>query len=242
MTTETVNRGAPQPPHFYDYRKAMLDFRFDPARSALLVVDLQYGSGDRSCGYNAAYAALGHAGVVDAYLDRLDQIVLPNVQRMQDAFRAAGSPVIFFTVGTRTGDFSDMPPRFRRGLDYWNAKGVKDPYSRAGTKEIEVLAPIAPLEGELVITKTTASAFSSTDIDAELKSRGIEMLAICGVSTNYCVESTLRSASDLGYEVALVEDASADSNVESHERGVKGCGAFGRVLSADEVIAELTSA
>lgn len=238
--SDDVNRGAPQPPHFYEYRTAMLDFRFDPARSALLIVDLQYGSADRNSGYSAAYAAMGFVDVVDAYMDRLEGIVLPNVLKLQDAFRSVGAPVVFFTVGTITGDFSDMPPRFRRGLEFWKARGVKDPYSRIGTREIKVLDEIAPQAGDMLFTKTTASAFTSTTIDAELKRRGVEMLAICGVSTNYCVESTLRDAADLGYDVALVEDASADSNVESHERGVRGCGAFGRVLSAGEVIAELS--
>lgn len=239
MTNE-VNRGASQPPHFYEYRKAMLDFAFDAAKSALFIVDLQYGSADREYGYSAAYAAMGFDEVVDAYMDRLQNIVLPNVRRMQESFRSVGAPVIFFTVGTVAGDFSDMPPRFKRGLDFWKARGVKDPYSRIGTKEIKVLESIAPQQGDLLFTKTTASAFASTTIDAELKRRGIEMLAICGVSTNYCVESTLRDASDLGYDVALIEDASADSNFESHERGVRGCGAFGRVLTAAEAIAEIS--
>lgn len=239
--SDHANRGAPQPPHFYEYRKAMLDFSFDAAKSALLIVDLQYGSADRNSGYSAAYAAMGFDEVVDAYMDRLQSIVLPNVQRLQKSFRSAGAPVIFFTVGTISGDFSDMPPRFRRGLEFWKAQGVNDPYSRIGTKEIEVLDEIAPQEGDLLFTKTTASAFSSTPIDDELKSRGIEMLAICGVSTNYCVESTLRDAADLGYDVALIEDASADSNLESHERGVRGCGAFGRVLTAEETIAEISA-
>ncbi|HEX6947125.1 MAG TPA: cysteine hydrolase family protein [Acidimicrobiia bacterium] len=237
--THDVSRGAPQPPHFYEYRKAMLDFKFDAAKSALLIVDLQYGSAHRDLGYSAAYAALGFTEVVDAYMDRLHNIVLPNVRRLQESFRAVGAPVIFFTVGTVTGDFSDMPPRFKRGLDFWESKGVKDPYSRLGTREITVLDEIAPQPGELVFTKTTASAFTSTPIDTELRSRGIEMLAICGVSTNYCVESTLRDASDFGYDVALVEDASADSNRDSHDRGVRGCGAFGRVLTTEEVIAEI---
>lgn len=241
MTANTTYRGAKQPPHFYEYRKAMLDFKFDPAKSALLIVDLQYGSASRVCGYSATYAEMGFTEVVDSYIDRIEQVVVPNVQKLQAAFRKAGAPVIFLTVGTRTGDFSDMPPRFGRGLDFWKSRGVRDPYSRIGSREIEVLDEIKPLDGELLLVKTTASGFSSTDIATQLREQGIEMLAICGVSTNYCVESTLRSASDAGFEVALIEDASADSNVESHERGVLGCGAFGRVLSADDVVAEIES-
>lgn len=239
MNLDKSYRGAAQPPHFYEYRKAMLEFKFDVSSSALLVVDLQYGSASREYGYGAAYAALGFLDVVDAYIARLENLVIPNVRLLLDAFRAARLPVIFLTVGTVTGDFSDMAPRFRRGLQYWHDNGIPDPYSRIETREIQVLDEIAPLQGEIVFTKTTASGFASTTLNRTLSDLGVTKLAICGVSTNYCVESTLRDGSDLGYEVALVEDASADSNTESHDRGVLGCGAFGRVVSAVQVVDEI---
>ena len=226
----------------FAYRQTMHDFRLRPETSALLIVDLQNGSAAHDGGYARVYRGLGYDDVEEGYLRRVGEVVVPNVRRLQTAFRGVGAPVIFLTVGTIVGDYSDMPPRFARGAEHWRRLGLEPPYARAGTRNMAVLDEIAPLPAEPVIMKTGASGFTASALPALLFNHGIRELAICGVATAYCVESTLRDAADHGYDTILVEDASADSTDEIHQRGVAGCAAFGRVDSTDHVVAELLGA
>lgn len=237
MTDPTDRPDAREP--LFAYRQRMHDFRLSPASSALVLVDLQYGSAGPDHGYAKVYRAIGYGDVLEGYLQRIRDVVVPGVRRLQDAFRAAGAPVVFLTVGTIVGDVSDMPPRFRRGAQHWIERGLEPPYARPGTREIQVLDEIAPRPGEPVITKTSASGFTGSALEAVLRNRGVREIAFCGVATTYCVESTLRDAADRGYDVVLVEDGCADVTPEIHERGLRSCGAFGRVARADDVVAEL---
>jgi nicotinamidase-related amidase len=225
----------------YAYRDAMHAFTLDPRTSALVVIDLQYGSAGPDHGYAKAFRAVGHGELQQQYLTRVREVVVPSVRHLLDAFHASGAPVIFLTVGTIVGDMSDMPPRFRRGADHWRKIGVEPPYARVGTREMDVLDEIAPQPGDQWIVKTGASGFTASPLDLVLRNRGVREIAFCGVATAYCVESTLRDAADRGYDVVLVEDGCADMLPETHQRGVKGCAAFGRVASAAQVVAELTS-
>ena len=225
----------------FAYREAMHDFRIRPESSALVLVDLQYGSASADFGFGAIYRRLGYEDVLKSYVTRVNSVVVPAVQRLQRAFREAGAPVIFLTLGTVVGDLSDMPPRFRRAVAHWEGLGLPGPYARVGTREIEVLDEIAPHEGDPVIVKTSASGFTSSPLERLLWNLNVREIAFCGVATAYCVESTLRDAADRGFDVVLVEDGCADVTPDIHARGVKNCAAFGRVASADEVRSELAA-
>ena len=217
-------------------------FRMEPQSSALVIVDLQYGSASTEYGYASAYRQMGHGDTVAAYLDRISNIVVPSVQKLQAAFREIRAPVVFLVFGTIAGDFSDMPPRYQRGAEHWLERGIDPPYARQGSQAMQVLDEVAPLPNEAVITKTSASGFTASILDPVLNSRHVRSIAFCGVATSHCVESTLRDASDRGYDVVLVEDGCADITTEGHERGVRSCRPFGRVAKATEVVAELRSA
>jgi len=220
----------------------MNDFRVNPRSSALVIVDLQYGSASRDHGYGVVYRSIGYTELVDGYIARIQDTVVPSVQRLQAAFRTAGAPVIFLTVGTVVGDLSDMPPRFRRAAKHWTELGLAPPYARLGTREMAVLDEIAPLPGEPVIAKTGASGFTASPLERVLWNRQVRELVFCGVATAYCVESTLRDAADRGFDCVLAEDACADVTDAIHQRGVQSCAAFGRVARADAIVAELTGA
>lgn len=240
MTDATDRPDAREP--LFAYRQAMHDFRIRPASSALVVVDLQYGSAGPDHGYANIYRSIGYEEVLGGYLRRVSGVVVPAVQRLQAAFRGAGAPVIFLTVGTIVGDLSDMPPRFRRAAAHWTSLGLQPPYARVGTREMTVLDEIAPLPGEPVIVKTGASGFTASPLERLLWNLKVRELVFCGVATAYCVESTLRDAADRGFDVVVVEDGCADVTPEIHDRGLRGCGAFGRVATSHEVVRELTGA
>lgn len=223
----------------FAYRQRMHDFRVEPRTSALVLVDLQYGSAGPEHGYANVYRAIGYEELLEGYLTRIRQVVVPAVRRLQTAFREAGAPVIFLTVGTIVGDYSDMPPRFGRGAQHWRERGLEPPYAKIGSREIQVLDEIAPEPGEPVLVKTSASGFTATTLERILWNRGVKEIVFGGVATTYCVESTLRDAADRGFDVVLVEDASADVTDENHARGLRSCGAFGRVATADQIVAEI---
>lgn len=223
------------------YRSAIHGRSLDPSTTALVIVDLQYGSASREYGYGPLLLATGQGLVLERYVSRVENVVVPSVQRLQRAFRSVGASVLFLTFGTVTGDFSDMPPRFRRGVDYWRGIGFEPPYARVGTRSIEVLDDVAPSAGEPCLVKTVASGVVGTPMVELLRDRAVRAVVVCGVTTSYCVESTLRDLADSGFDVVLAEDACAELTEEMHERGVKGCAAFGRVASAADIASELTS-
>lgn len=84
--------------------------------------------------------------------------------------------------------------------------GPGDDFER-GTAGWQIHAPVAPLPAEPIVEKRHPSAFQDTDFDARLKQSGIDRLVICGMQTDYCVDSTTRAAYALGYKVVLVSDA-----------------------------------
>jgi len=139
---------------------------------------------------------------------RLQRIV-PTVRALVDAFRARGLPVIHTKEGHRA-DLSDCPvsKRARGG----HALGIGDagPMGRIlilGEPGNDFVPELAPLPGELVIAKPGKGAFHATALDSELRGRGIQRLIITGVTTEVCVQTTMREANDRGYDCLLVEDA-----------------------------------
>lgn len=224
----------------FTYREHQNRFDLAPDSTALVLVDLQYGSAADGYGFSNVYRELGYGDIVDAYHERLDRVVIPSVQLLQRTFRSLGAPVIFLTVGTVTGDFSDMTPRFRRAVAFWEGRGMAPPYARFGTREMAVLDPIAPIAGEPVIPKTGASGFTASPLERVLFNAGARTLVFGGVSTNYCVHSTLRDAADRGFDCVLVEDACADVTPEIHRTGIDSASPFCRVESAASVVDEIT--
>jgi nicotinamidase-related amidase len=102
-----------------------------------------------------------------------------------------------------------------------------------------IVDELAPLPGEIEIDKPGFSAFEATALGAMLNTRGIRTLVLCGVTTEVCVSSTLRSAVDRGFRCITVGDACASAYPDLHDAalrmiGVEG-GVFGQVATAAEV-------
>jgi nicotinamidase-related amidase len=208
------------------------DFRLETSRTALLVVDMQYASGSRHHGLGRLLAEAGRADDGRQRFDRIEQVVVPGIQRLLAFFRRHGLRVVYLTVGSELPDYADLPPHMR---GFARAIG-----NTRGNREHEIVDELAPQPGELVLNKTTTGAFASSTIDALLRTLGVTDLVLTGVSTNSCVESTLRAAADLGYRCVAVEDACGAARPEYHEAALTNVRRqFGRVLTVDEVIGEL---
>ncbi|MEQ3626868.1 MAG: isochorismatase family cysteine hydrolase [Marinobacter sp.] len=174
------------------------DFALDRGKVALLVIDMQRDFIEEG-GFGAA---LGND------VSRL-RAIIPTVARLLDGFRAAGLPVLH-TRECHAPDLSDCPPAKRlRGAPSLRI-GDPGPMGRiliAGEPGAEILPELAPLPGETVIDKPGKGAFYATDLQQVLQARGITQLIVAGVTTEVCVQTTMREANDRGYDCLLAEDA-----------------------------------
>jgi len=198
-------------------------------RTALLVIDVQYFSAKPGFG---EYRHIDPASIpADKryYFERIEHHVLPNIQRLQGAFRRGGWEIIYTVVENLTQDGRD------RSLDY-KISGFNVP---RGSAEARVLEEIAPRGDEIVIPKTASSVFNATNIEYVLRNLGVEFLVMTGLVTNQCVESAVRDAADRGFLVTLVEDACGAYSQAEHDASLVPLKGYSRIRSTRQVVAEL---
>lgn len=199
--------------------------------TALMVIDVQYLDAARGHG---VFADAERSGVPpeaqDYYFDRLHHMVLPNVRRLQYAFRERSLEVIHTRIQSLTRDGRDRSPGHKRlGL-----------HAPPGSKEAEFLREVAPVGDEIVINKTASGVFTSTHLEYVLRNLGVTGLWVCGVYTNECVSTTVRDASDLGFYTTLIDDGCATVTPKLQENTVDVLrDRYARILSTEQALAEL---
>ncbi len=154
---------------------------------------------------------------------------IPRNKRLVEAARRLGVPVIY-TAHTLN---SDCKADF---YEYW--KPVREGAVQEGSKGAEIYPEIAPQEGErLIDTKHTYDSFAGTDLDYVLRNQGTKTCVICGTVTNFCCDSTARTAYFNNYHVVFVEDCVSSDNPYAHEATIRTLRrGFARVLKSDELI------
>ena len=140
---------------------------------------------------------------------QLLQTIVPTLKELLDTFRALGLPIIH-TQECHQPDLSDCPPaKVARGKGSLTI-GDAGPMGRIlvrGELGNAIIPELAPRPGEVVILKPGKGAFYNTELSEKLENQGITHLIITGVTTEVCVQTTMREANDRGYECLLVEDA-----------------------------------
>jgi nicotinamidase-related amidase len=215
-----------------DYIQAYMTARApDRAKAALVIVDMQYASGSRD-GSLGRRMREERSNLTEYRFDRIERLVIPNIQRLAPLFRAGGGEVVYITQGSERPDCADAPPHMRK---FYTETG-----NHVGSREHDILDELAPEAADFIVNKRSIGAFASTGIDQLLRSLGREQLYVTGISTNMCVETTAREAADRGYAVTLVEDACATTHADLHEGTMRNFARlFGRVRSAAEVMEEM---
>lgn len=174
------------------------EYAFPLGRTALIVIDMQRDFLEPG-GFGEA---LGND------VSRLAPSIAPT-RALLDAFRAKGLPIIH-TREAHKPDLSDCPPsKLERGRGSLTIGDV-GPMGRilvAGEPGNDIIPALAPLDGEIVIDKPGKGAFYATPLHDLLKARDISHLLFAGVTTEVCVQTSMREANDRGYECLLVEDA-----------------------------------
>ena len=211
-------------------------FPFDgelrPGNTAVLVIDMQKD-----------FCLAG------GYFDAMDYDVTPMqaaigpIQAVLAAARGAGFHVIHTRQGRRA-DLSDAPPLtlFRSRLGGAEV-GVPGPLGRfliRGEEGHEIISDLAPEPGEPVIDKAGTGAFHGTDLELVLRSQGIANLVYTGITTDVCVHTTLREASDRGFDGLLLGDCCAATVPANHDAAlsmiVQEGGCFGTVAPSKAFI------
>lgn len=204
----------------------------DPSQSALLFIDVQNFSAHRK---GAEFKDLTANDLEEKYgwfFGEMSARVVPNMQKIQRACRAAGVEVMYTTIESLTLDGRD------RSLDY-KITGFHVP---KGSWDGKVIDEIAPQGDEIVLPKTSSSVFISTHIDYILRNLGVRQLVISGLITDQCVESAIRDACDLGYLVTQVTDACLTYSQDRHDRSLQTIKGYCRQVTTAALVQELEGA
>jgi nicotinamidase-related amidase len=188
----------------------MAELQLDPQKTALVLIDLQN-------------AIVGMNPVPHTAAQ-----VVENSKKLADAFRGQGATVVYVRVDLN--DFVNLP------VDQPHNRGDK-PLPAAASE----ITPSAGFQyGDILVTKRHWGAFAGTDLEQQLKSRGIDTVVLTGISTNIGVESTARQGTGLGFAFVLVEDACSAQSAEHHRFAFENIfPRLTRVRTTDEVLAAL---
>ncbi len=214
-------------------------FEVDWKRAALVVIDMQNYGCNPDVGLPQMLSER-YPEIARYYLSRVQETTVPNARSLLEGFRAAGRRVVFTRHGPLLADGSDMiERRRRRDVEALESTGTPALWHR-GTFEHELIAALAPAPGELVVDKNTSSAFNSTGFEWLLRNLEVETLVVAGMATDMCVETTARDAADRGFNVILVEDATATFFEHHHRAALSGFArVFGQVWESADVLAAL---
>lgn len=195
--------------------------RLAPGGSALVLIDMQ----------NDFCAAGGYIDVVAGKDVSAGASLVPTLQALMDAARVAGVPVIWVRADY---SFDKIPPSM---AVVSQARGITAECCKPGTWGAEWFG-IAPLPGETIVTKHTYSGFANTDLNAVLQQLKVQSVVFGGVTTQVCVESTVRDAHSAGYFCIVPHDAVASHTASLHDAALTNIRFFlGDVCAASDVLA-----
>ena len=191
----------------------MSELKLDSRRTAVIVIDLQKGIVGRSCAPHSC------------------STVVANTVRILASARRAGALIVLVHVGGA----SDGADRLYPEADQPMPRGAPLPQDWS-----ELIPELNRQVNDLVILKRQWGAFYGTDLDLQLRRRKLATIVLCGIATEFGVESTARDAFERGYEQVFAEDAMTGRNAESHANSIARIfPRMGRVRRIDEIIAGL---
>lgn len=208
---------------YYDQAPDPEDLVLPPDETALLCIDVQnYGLPPReSTGEQARW------GWFD---QRMHETVMPNLRALQDRFRARGIDVIHARIACLLNDGRDRS--LSQKMPGWN--NLLMPRDSEASQIVE---QVAPRGDEIVVTKTTDSALTGTNLRLVLANMGIRHVIVTGIYTDQCVSSTVRSLADESFNVVVVEDccAAGTEALHLHELEIINM-IYCHVVNSDELV------
>jgi nicotinamidase-related amidase len=209
-------------------------FDLRPAECGLLIIDMQRDFLEPG----------GFGEMLGNDVSQLRRTIEPN-RRLLAAWRTAGLLAMHTREGHRP-DLSDLPPTKKVRGRSKTSIGDKGPMGRIlvrGEPGHDIIPELYPVHGEPVIDKPGKGAFYQTDLDLMLRNRGIETLLVGGVTTEVCVNTTVREANDRGFRCIVLADCCASYFPEFHAAGLAMItaqgGIFGWVGSSADIVAAI---
>ena len=191
-----------------------MELKIDPSKTALVVIDLQKG-------------IVGMPAMPRSSLE-----VVARAAKLAAAMRAALGTVVLVRVTPSPDGKDALKPITDNPAT--SAVGAPPP------DWADIVPELGPAANDILITKRQWGAFYGTELDLQLRRRGVDTIILCGISTNIGVESTARDAFERGYQQVFVEDAMAAREAEDHRHTVNTLfPRIGRIRSTDDVLAAL---
>src|SRR5213080_526676 len=168
--------------------------------------------------------------------------VIPKIRDLITTCRDARIPV-FYTQAVREASGIDLLTKTHKILPKAREERIKKrPICIRGTWDADIVDDIKPHENDHVVIKRRDSAFHDTETGVWLRSIGIDTLIFCGIDTSICVETSLRDAFNIGYDVVLISDATTSSNRRHYESTLENVkGYYGLVMDLQELSSYLPS-
>ncbi|OBS11003.1 cysteine hydrolase family protein [Acidihalobacter prosperus] len=209
------------------------DVSLDPEHSALLVIDIQNTYVERPSREALPEAEHRAWDLWTPFHTRMRKVVIPNTRRLLDTFRAHGADVFHARIACLTPDGRDRSLSQRRP-GFNNLLLPKDEHAS------QIVPELAPLPGEVVVTKTTDSALTGTNLRLVMQNMDVRHVVVAGIFTDQCVASTVRSLADESFDVVVVDDACAAATDALHEQELTILNnIYCQVMSRDDVLGEL---
>lgn len=213
----------------------------DPRRTALLVIDVQRYFVHPDHPFGRTWEQVLPGEDTRGYFERVRSRVLPNLRRLQEAFRAHGTNLFYTAFGSQRADGLDMPGWARQH----NALGVETVgspiYPPADDPSWQIEDSVAPRPEETVVAKSSSGPLNSTRLDQTLHLLGIDALVVAGLCTDVCVVQAAREFADRGFEVVVAEDAATTVMEPAHDAALQTFAmVFGRVRSTAAILRMLT--
>ena len=191
---------------------------------ALMVIDVQNGFVSKKGSYDLLGMETSH------YRE-----IIPNISYLINLCRNARIPV-FYTQAVREASGIDLLTNSHRILPKSREERImKKPICVRGTWDADIVDEIKPLSEDYIVVKRRDSAFHDTEIEVWLRSLGVDTIIFSGIDTSICVETSLRDAFNIGYDIVLISDATASSNKKHYESTLDNVnGYYGLVMDLKE--------
>jgi nicotinamidase-related amidase len=224
MTWKTAFRSI-----YYDGAPEPQDPDLDPAHTALLVIDVQNTYLERPDRATLSPEEQKRYDAWTPFHERMHSIVIPRSQALLQSFRKAGIECIFARIACHTKNGRDRS--LSQKMPGWN--NLLLPKDEPPS---QVITELAPINDEIVMIKTTDSALTGTNLRLALTNLGIKTVVCCGIFTDQCVSSTVRSLADESFNVVVVEDCCAAGSDDLHRKELEIINMiYCHVMSAEEL-------
>ena len=211
----------------------------NPRSCALIIIDMQ----DYQVRKHSAISRLLEKlspGMLQYFVKRVDEIVTPNIARLLELFQEHDIPVFFTKYAANRPDLKDYPMHIRAFNQLGKQTIGEYVFPSKDEPSSDIVPELVPKDNDVVLLKTTSGSFTSTDLEHQLKNLGVDTVIITGVVTHMCVENTCRIASDLGFNVFLVDDGCAGWSEQLHESAILAMELlFVHRIQTEEVIKKL---